>query len=171
MKKLSKSLLILFSLCATLACSNNDNAIYISTSGEGSLVVNSDSADYLYRMVLLASENEQNIYLMGYTAYVDTDAEFEGRGAVIKITIPTTEQLTSIEAQSFTVGISDYTVSYSSYINYSSQSNDDLTALESGTVIIRNSGLLYDIRILGEDSDENNIIAAYRGYIYRTLLN
>ncbi len=172
MKKLFTPLLLALCLCGLFSCSLNDDGIYVSSSGEGSITLDYDSPILLSRMVLLSSDSEQLIYLMGNTAYIDADANFNGRGAVVKFTIPNTDDNSTILAQTFDVSDSDYSVSYSTYVNYSaSEGEDDFVSLDSGTVIIRKSGSYYDIRLLGIDADENNVLIAYRGYIYRSLID
>ncbi|MFI3286703.1 MAG: hypothetical protein R3Y08_08635 [Rikenellaceae bacterium] len=167
MKNLITSTLLLLSLTFA-ACSSNDDGIYVSTSGEGSIIVNNDAPDYLYRMVLFSTDSEQEIYLLGNTAYVDGDANFAGRGAVLKFTIPNQEESSTLQAQSFTIDNDSYAATYSSYVNFSSSTgSEEYIVIDSGTVIIRRSNQFYDIRLLGIDADENNVLAAYRGYIYR----
>ncbi len=168
MKKIFTSTLLLISLYLALSCSDNDDGIYVSTSGEGSIVVNSYSPNYLYRMVIFSDDSEQQLYLLGNTAYVNGDADFAGRGAVLKLTMPNEEGNSSLLEQSFSIGESTYTASYSTYINFSSDSgNQDYITIDSGTVIIRRSNQYYDLRLLGIDSEEQNVLIAYRGYIYR----
>ncbi|MFI3264686.1 MAG: hypothetical protein SNG38_05930 [Rikenellaceae bacterium] len=169
-----KKLLTLFTLllCALniSSCSDNDDGIYVSTSGDGSVVVDYDYPIYLYRMVLFTSDTEQLIYLMGSSAYVNADGDFSGRGAVVKFTIPNSADNSTITAQSFDIDNSDYFVSYSTYVNYSAaEDEDDFISLSSGTVIIRKSGSYYDIRLLGISEEDENILISYRGYIYRVV--
>ncbi|MFI3279192.1 MAG: hypothetical protein SNG49_01070 [Rikenellaceae bacterium] len=153
------------------SCSDNNDGIYVSASGEGSIVVGYDSPVYLYRMVLFTSDDEQEIYLMGSSAYVSADGQFAGRGGVVKFTIPNTVDNTTITAQTFDISSSDYSVDYSTYVNYSmAEGDDDLLSVSSGTVIIRKSGSYYDIRLIGLDDDEQSLLISYRGYIYRTIV-
>ncbi|MFR9504067.1 MAG: hypothetical protein SNH73_06435 [Rikenellaceae bacterium] len=150
------------------SCSDNDDAFYVSTSGEGSIVVNSDFPTYLYRMVLFSNETEQEIYLMGNSAYVDSNGDFIGRGGVVKISVPNEGDNYQLLEQTFDIGSSEYSVSYSPYVNYSSDDGSyDFVTIESGTVLIRRSGNYYDIRLLGSDTDSDNLIITYRGYVYR----
>ncbi|MFI3317436.1 MAG: hypothetical protein SNF93_07780 [Rikenellaceae bacterium] len=152
------------------SCSNNNDGIYVSTSGEGSVVIDYGSPSYLYRMVLFTVDTQQDIYLMGYSAYVNADAEFKGQGAVVRLTIPNNEESSTLEAQSFDIASDGYAVSYSPYVNYSAaEGEEDFASIESGTVIIRKSGSFYDVRLLGTNQEGQNVIVAYRGYIYRTL--
>ncbi|MFI3281205.1 MAG: hypothetical protein R3Y44_04445 [Rikenellaceae bacterium] len=171
MRRFFTSILSLIIVAVAVSCSDSNDGIYVSTSGEGSVIVGYDSPLYLYRMILFTSDDEQEIYLMGNSAYVDADAQFKGRGAAVKFTIPNSEDNSTLLAQSFDIDNSDYFVSYIDYINYSAaESEDDFVSLESGTVIIRKSGSFYDIRLLGSNTDSENVLIAYRGYIYRTLL-
>ncbi len=107
---------------------------------------------------------------MGNSAYVNAEGNFAGRGAVIEITMPAdAETITEIlQAQSFDIDGDDYAVSYSTYVNYSSDRDENtFTSLSSGTVVIRRSGQYYDLRLLGTDADGSSVIVSYSGYIYR----
>lgn len=170
MRKLFTLLIAALSLCGATSCSDNNDGIYVSASGEGSIVIGNNAPYYLYRMVFFNSLEGQEVYLMGSAAYVDADAQFVGRGAVVKLEMPadaeTVDQV--LQAQTFSIDGSDYTASYTSYVNYSAaEGEDDFISLESGTVIIRRSGSYYDIRLLGLNSDGENTLISYRGYIYR----
>ncbi len=170
-----KKLLYSIAFCATLllntSCADTYDGVYVSTSGDGSIVIDYDAPSYLYRLVLINNDEQQQIYLMGNTAYIDTDAQFKGRGAVVKLTIPNSDESTTLSAQNFDIDNSEYIVSYSRYINYSIAENEStFTTLQSGTVIIRKSGQLYDIRLLGLNENDENVLISYRGYIYRTII-
>ncbi len=168
MKKIITSILLLVSLTMLSSCSDDNDAIYVSTSGEGSVIIDYDVPFYLYRMVLFSSSSEQMLYLLGNSAYVDAEGDFKGRGTVMKFTMPNTEDLDTLEEMNFDIGSDDYFASYSPYVNYSSaEGEDDFVAIDSGTVVIRKSGSYYDVRLLGSDEDGSSVIVAYRGYIYR----
>ncbi|MFI3333348.1 MAG: hypothetical protein SNI51_04880 [Rikenellaceae bacterium] len=166
------SALMLFTLVIAIStsCSDNDDSFYVSVSGEGSIVVDNDSPNYLYRMVLFSFTDYQELYFMGSTAYVNGDADFVGRGIMVKIIMPNSDNNTTLLAQSFDIGTENYTVSYSPYVSFSTSSeSQDYITIDSGTVIIRRSGDYYDVRMLGIDAEEQNIIMSYRGYIYRSF--
>lgn len=170
MRKLLSALMLLMLLTLHLSCSDKDDSFYVSVSGEGSIVVDSDTPSYLYRLVLFSFTDYQELYFMGSTAYVNGDADFVGRGVMVKIILPNSDDNTTLVAQSFDIGTEDYTVSYSPYVNFSSSIEDDeYVTVDSGTVIIRRSGDYYDVRMLGIDAESQNIIMSYRGYIYRSF--
>ncbi|MFR9526733.1 MAG: hypothetical protein SNI45_01520 [Rikenellaceae bacterium] len=152
-----------------VGCSNDDDRIYISTSGEGAIVVDYDSPVYLYRMVLFSTDTEQELYLMGNSAYVDGDAEFLGTGAVVKFTLPNTDDNTTLLEQTFDLSDDSYSASYDTYVNYTS-GDADFVDISSGTVLIRRSSNYYDLRLVGSDADSNTLIISYTGYIYRTFV-
>ncbi len=170
MKRLTLLSLLIATLFGAVSCNDNNDAIYVSTSGNGGLTIDYDPPIYLYRMVIFSTETQQDVYLLGNTAYVDAEGEFKGRGAAVKFTLPNEADNYLLKAQSFEIDQSDYMVSYSNYINYLADEDDsDFTPLASGTVIIRKAGQLYDIRLLGNDSEGDDILISYKGYIYRAF--
>ncbi len=178
MKRITTLLLTALTFCLALtSCNNDDEGYYVSISGEGALTIDYKLPIFLYRMVYFGSSTTQQLYIMGGNAYVNSNEEFGGRGAAIKLTLPNDEQDTSLNEQSFTIDNEDYSVEYTSYINFDSVTDksavdeSDFTALSSGTAIIRRSADLYDIRILGNDSNGDNVIISYRGYLYRSFWN
>lgn len=152
------------------SCNNDDDGYYVSISGDGTLTIDYNLPIYLYRMIYFGSEESQEVYIMGGTSYISSDEEFGGRGASIKFTLPNPDDDKLLEEQTFEIDNATYIVEYSPYINYdNSNDNADFTALTSGTVIIRHSGELYDVKVLGTDTDGDNVIIAYRGYLYRSF--
>ncbi len=171
MKRFLTTIFALTAIVGLNSCNNDKDTYYISSSGEGSLTIDYNVPIFLGRMVLFSDDDEQMLYLMGGSCYVNSSAEFGGSGAVVCFTMPNSDSATTLEAQSFAVDNSDYLIGYTTNASFSDgDDKNDYTYLESGTVIIRRSGSLYDIQVLGEDSDEDSVIIKYLGYIYRSFV-
>ncbi len=172
MKRILAYLMLLGLAVGATSCNDDDDRYYLSVSGDGALTVNYSPPLYLGRMVVLSTDVVQETYLMGGSAYVGSGGGFAGRGATVHISSPNIDDSEALVAQSFNIDNDEYIVEYSTYIDFDRETVDEnYTALESGTVVIRRAGSLYDIQILGKDSDGDNIIISYRGYIYRSFID
>ncbi len=171
MKHLLSLLLAFTALTTFTSCDNDDDDLYyVSVSGEGALTVDYNPPVNLFRMVSFSDADNVKIYLMGGNSFVNNEGDFGGRGASVIITYPNSDGDELLGEHNFAIDGAEYTAKYSTCVNYDAPSSSkDYTDLSAGTVIIRQSGRLYDLKILGSDVDNDNVIVSYRGYIYRAF--
>ncbi len=171
MKKLITLSLAFMALVGLAACNDDNDTFYVSSSGEGTITIDYDVPIYLGRLVLFSSPSEQEFFLMGGVAYVNADGNFGGRGAAVSFTLPNFDEANTLTAQNYNIDNQEYMVGYAETLNFDGDvESEDYNYLTSGTVVIRQSGSLYDIKVLGTDSDDNSVIINYRGYIYRSFV-
>ncbi|MFR9602292.1 MAG: hypothetical protein SNG02_00280 [Rikenellaceae bacterium] len=171
-----KKIITLFSLLAAVAmgttsCDNDSNNSYYTISGEGRLSVNYDNPLGLYRMVVMADSTQITTYLLGVYSSVNEDGDIFGQGAAVYFTVDNADDALTISPMN--VDIADAPTYYAKDVNFSSSDtstiSDSFTALTSGTIVIQKWGSLYTIKILGTDSDSNDIVVTYSGYIYASI--
>ncbi len=171
-----KKLFPLFALLAavvmgTTSCDDNNDNSYYTVSGEGRLSINYDNPLWLYRMVVKADSTQITTYLLGAYSSINEDGDVFGRGPAIYFTVDNTDNALTISPMN--VDIADAPTYYAKDVNFSSSDtsviSESFTEMSSGTIVVQKRGSLYSIKILGTDSDNNDIVATYSGYIYASI--
>ncbi len=143
---------------------------FVSSSGVGTITVDSDTPQSLSRMAVIIEDDEYKIYLFGAETTIEGDGNLRGEGIVVLITIPNREGGTTLEATYSTIE-DDVGASYSLLINYEDEEADnELVTLTSGCVIIRKNGSVYSLAALGKDSYGADVIVNFTGYLLFTII-
>ncbi|MFR9649712.1 MAG: hypothetical protein SNJ33_00235 [Rikenellaceae bacterium] len=140
---------------------------FISTSGSGELIINNQSPISLERIALVINDIELQLHILGSSATIDYQGDVSGDGASIIATLTTQTNQATLEVANYTINDSCSLI-YSSNIDSATSTREYIT-ITTGSLIIRQSQSLYDVRAICQDSNGDNLIISFTGYIYRSV--